>query len=222
MARSQDEQRREATMTWRDDPDFRVTKVAKVEPTNDGWQITDADGWSFWVPAEHGVEPQVGELARFYGKGIGFAVRGLVLGGREVFYRTAEEDEEQHREQMYPKKAEDALAKWDAGGSVFTIEMGGLGPGYEQCIQITLFEVIRAFKDKPEVIFSSDGKYVNEEMDKALFANPIIKKLGLSGAQAGAAKNLAWCALMNGWRVTIESVEQGRRIQVSKHFPSAE
>lgn len=206
-------------MSWQDDPDYREVPVTKVELAADGWAITDGEGWSFYVPAEHGVEPRVGQRARFYGKGIGFPVRGLVLDEQMVFYRTAEEEEERHQESFYPKDAADALAQWDAGKSVFTIEMGGLGPGYEQCIHIVVFELIRAFKDRPEVIYSSDNKFVNDEMDEHLFSNPIIKKLGLSGAQAGAGKSLAWAALKNGWRATIKSVENDRHIQVSKHFP---
>lgn len=37
-----------------------------------------------------------------------------------------------------PETCEEALARWDAGETVFTAEMGGLGPGYEQAIQETV------------------------------------------------------------------------------------
>ena len=35
------------------------------------------------------------------------------------------------------------LGAWDAGTPVFSVEMGGLVPGYEQAIQITMFEILR-------------------------------------------------------------------------------
>ena len=93
-------------MRWQDDSDFRVVRVAKVEPGERGWSITGSDGWSFWVGAAYGVQPRVGDLARFYGKGIGFEVRGLVLSGRVVFYRTAEEQEERHRQWVAEQRAQ--------------------------------------------------------------------------------------------------------------------
>src|SRR5687768_3007466 len=39
-----------------------------------------------------------------------------------------------------PETVEDALRQWDAGETVFTVEMGGLGPGYEMAIQGLAFE----------------------------------------------------------------------------------
>ncbi|KKK93920.1 hypothetical protein LCGC14_2688070 [marine sediment metagenome] len=38
--------------------------------------------------------------------------------------------------QLHPKTLDEAIERWDAGRSLFSVEMGGLGPGYEQAIQI--------------------------------------------------------------------------------------
>jgi hypothetical protein len=92
-------------MDWRDDPDVETVTIAKVEPGENGWAITRSDGWAFFVGAEHGVEPRVGQTARFYGKGIGFPVRGLALDDQCVFYRTPDEDEARHRQQMADDRA---------------------------------------------------------------------------------------------------------------------
>lgn len=80
-------------MTWETDTEFELVKITGVRAGSDGWEIIRHDGWIFYVEAKHGVEPKVGDLARFYGRGIGGSVRGLVLGGRVVYYRTAQEDE---------------------------------------------------------------------------------------------------------------------------------
>lgn len=75
------------------DTEFEAATITKVEPGKDGWTISHG-GMCFWVAREHGVEPHVGDAARFYGRGF---VRGLTLNGRVVFYRTAEQQEEKHR-----------------------------------------------------------------------------------------------------------------------------
>lgn len=75
----------------KDDPDFEAVTIAKVVKSTGGWEITRDDGWSFFVPDNPDVEPKVGMPVRFYGRGIGFTVRGLFVDHKKVFYRTAEE-----------------------------------------------------------------------------------------------------------------------------------
>lgn len=123
------------------------------------------------------------------------------------------------RPELYHETAREALAAWDRGDIVWTIEMGGLGPGYEQCIAITTMEAIRAFVHCPEQLINApDNGTLNRRLDEALWANARVKGLGLSGAQAGAAKNLAYHALKNGWRATLLTVEPERRIMISDQF----
>lgn len=76
------------------DNQFQESRIAGVSAESDGgWSIQREDGWSFWVPKDSPVTPAIGMIARFYGRGIGFNVRGLTLDGQVVFYRTpAEED----------------------------------------------------------------------------------------------------------------------------------
>ena len=63
----------------------------------DGQSITTDDGWSFLVPESSPITPRAGMMARLYGRGIGYPVRGLDLDGVEVFYRTPEQ-QQQHVE----------------------------------------------------------------------------------------------------------------------------
>ena len=70
---------------------------------------------------------------------------------------------------LVPKTASEALARWDAGGSVFTLEMGGLGPGYEQVIHIVVFELIRAFKDV-RIDWAADPAILNHLREAGLHA----------------------------------------------------
>ena len=93
--------------------------------------------------------------------------------------------------------------------------MGGLGPGYEQCIHIAVFELIRDHLGE-EMSGEPEEKWGDMTLDR------INDQLGMSGAQAGAAKSLAYACLRDGWKATIDQVDDDRRIQVSKEFPHLE
>jgi hypothetical protein len=79
------------------DLEFEDEEITAVHRGEEGWTITRASGWEFYVPRKYGVEPLPGMTARFYGKGIGYPVRGLDLDGQEVFYLSPEQQEEKHR-----------------------------------------------------------------------------------------------------------------------------
>lgn len=120
----------------------------------------------------------------------------------------------------------EALAEWDSGGSVWSCEMGGMGPGYEQCIQVMAFEMLRAIVANPP----ANWKDFQDEQDKwrayrdQIEALPsvkgVIEKLRPSGAQFGAAMSMACMFARNGYAEAMATVPDDRRIQVSKNFPT--
>lgn len=122
---------------------------------------------------------------------------------------------------FHPQTAADALKQWDDGRGVFTIEMGGIGPSYEQCIQILVFEIIR---DNLKTQFPDEkDKDASKEFWEKFGEESITRtdgKTGYSGAQVGVAKQVAYRALRDGWEGMLKSVPQDRLIQVSKHFPT--
>lgn len=117
---------------------------------------------------------------------------------------------------LYPKDIEDAVRRWDAGEMMWTVEMGGLGPGYEQCIQIGMIEVLRRLIDVE--LPGPDGNW-NDFLDPFLHEVNNDFDLGLSGAQADAIKQLACKFSGKGW-LSVEGAED-RMIMVSKHWPGA-
>lgn len=125
---------------------------------------------------------------------------------------------------MYGVDADDWLKKWDAGEIVWSIEMGGLGPGYEQCIHITAAEILRYLLNKKYDASKWDNietwEKDRDDIQQMSFNNSEIKKLGLSGAQWGAALSLATTLYRQGPRavMTDEKVKD-RHIQVQKTFP---
>ena len=129
--------------------------------------------------------------------------------------------------ELYGADATEWLRRWDEGRSVWSVEMGGLGPGYEQAIQITGVEVLRHMLqekydytkwDEQQDVWQRDLETVR----KFGYANETIKKLGLSGAQWGAAVSLACCIYRRGPvdALTDQAIED-RKTQVSKNFPKA-
>lgn len=207
------------------DNDFEEATIADVDGDREcGWQIEKSDGWSFFIQKDSPVEPVTGMTARFYGKGLGYTVRGVFLDGHKVYYRS-EAGETIYREiETYGADAKDWLERWDAGKTVWSIEMGGLGPGYEQAIQMAAAELLRFVIEKNyDRDALADGETwaeIRDEIQNASFANPVIDSLGLSGAQFGAALNVAMNLYRHGPRFVMNDERvKDRHIQVSKNFP---
>jgi hypothetical protein len=96
------------------DTEYRDVTIKEVDPqgVGEGWGITCSDGWSFFV-LDKGVEPHVGDTARFYGRGLGSVVRGLDIEGREVFYRTPEQQQE-HDARENERRAQERRDQYEA------------------------------------------------------------------------------------------------------------
>lgn len=211
----------------KDDNQFEEVAVVEVRQEGHGWAMTREDGFSFFVKEDSPVEPKPGMSARFYGPGIGSRVRGLFLDGTQVFYRTEDEDKDLFEIQTYGADCSELLARWDRGDLVHTIEMGGMGPGYEQCIHITMFEALRYMIANPLDMdrATTDEAYWREYLDaldkEACFSDSSpVAKLGLSGAQHGAAISLAAQFYRKGPRGVMTDPEvKDRHIMVAKKFP---
>jgi len=208
------------------DDNVEETKIKSVNVSGDGWIILCDTGYSFCVPGDSQIVPEPGMTARFHGKGKGYAVRGLFLDDVEVFYSTEMEAKEKNEIDMYGADTSEWLSRWDEGKSVWSIEMGGLGPGYEQAIQITCAETIRHLlkKQYDESLWDEENdvvwKHDRDETESMSFENPIIKNLGLLGAQWGAAFNLALKFYRNGpIKIMNDVAVKDRHIQVSRVFP---
>jgi hypothetical protein len=122
---------------------------------------------------------------------------------------------------LHPETIDEALFRWDAGESLFSIELGGLGPGYEQAIQVTGMELIREFKDKCDIKWDDDDEAAKicDAVFNFSLKNEIIKNMCLSGAQFGAARNMAFVFIRHGWEKGLDMAHKDRHIQISKNFP---
>ena len=126
--------------------------------------------------------------------------------------------------ELYAKDAAEQLRRWDAGETIWTLEMGGLGPGYEQAIQILAIEILRDNVGKPLPVTKEEqrtwGDATISRIDYQL-PDGSYSCGGYSGAQVGAAKNLAYHWISEGPAAVLEKAGDDRRIQCSKFFPKA-
>lgn len=208
------------------DLQFRNVGVRAVQDETNGWSITGVDGWSFYFAKPWPINPRAGMVARFYGKGIGYPVRGLFVGGVKVFYRTAAEDEQFQLEETYGRDVKAWLARWDAGSTVWSVEMGGLGPSYEQCLQLAIVEVVRyCVLEKPDASrwsYPLEWQRFGALLERNVLSSPAVQKLGLSGAQWGAAVSLASQLYRFGpIEVFTQPALKDRLIQIKSWFPVA-
>ena len=201
-----------------DDFEYQDHTIDAVEVHNGTYTIK-CDGWCM-CGDDSPVQPKVGDTARFYGRGIGFRIRGLFINGARVWYRTPAEDDRKADEDAYGKDSQEWLDRWDADKGVWSIELGGLGPGYEQCIQITAAEALRwLLQNKPKPV-GATWKAVGEELQTAMFANEKVTRLGLSGAQYGAAVSFAARLYELGpIAVLTDERVKDRKVQVCRTFP---
>lgn len=133
---------------------------------------------------------------------------------------------------IIPNTIDEALTAWDAGHFVQTVEMGGMGLGYEMAIQCVAFELMRALRDDPILSGMNDATPDDGEFSQAFKdgLDSIITKLdekqpdgsrklgGLSGAQAGAAMHIALNLTRHGYANAREKVPD-RLIFVRKQDP---
>lgn len=211
------------SLRWMADTERQETTVAKVEEYENSYGITRADGWHIGLDKEYGVVPKEGDPIIFFGRGIGSPVRGIVIAGKLAFYRTEEEQREYAVEQQWGKDAAEWLERWDTGKGVWTIRMGGMSPGYDQCINIMVAENVReliglageGFEVEPGAT-EIDPEAV-KELDKRTDA--AASKLGLTGAQYGVSRSLGVQLWLYGPVAVSRMYDTDRHTQASKNWP---
>jgi hypothetical protein len=118
------------------------------------------------------------------------------------------------------------LAAWDDGKMIWSLAMGGLGPGYEQAIQTMAVEFTRAALAEQFKLLG-DGSEEQQEADYERLRELCSKTLGkfdaaiggATGAMFSAAVWLTWRWIAAGPRALVDTAyERGdpdRVIQVN-------
>ena len=122
--------------------EYTLTSVTRVE-SDGGYTLGLGNSSCFYMPPSEEVVPAVGMKAKLYGKGFGYTVRGLVVDGKTVFYRTEAEEKIYRANELYGADAVEWLRRWDAGSGVWTIEMSKTSPAMENAMQYLMAEMLR-------------------------------------------------------------------------------
>ena len=80
--------------------EYTLTSVTRVE-SDGGYTLGLGNSSCFYMPPSEEVVPAVGMKAKLYGKGFGYTVRGLVVDGKTVFYRTEAEEKIYRANELY-------------------------------------------------------------------------------------------------------------------------
>ena len=84
------------------DMQYEENVITDVKKYENGYDIElDDSAWHFLVD-DVGIEPHIGDVARFYGEGFGRSVRGLLINNQTIFYRSVKE-EKKHQENILKK-----------------------------------------------------------------------------------------------------------------------
>jgi hypothetical protein len=206
-----------------DDRNFQdlIIKSVVSYGSGDGWSI-DMGKFSFYVPQDSIVIPKEGMIARFYSEGHG-SVRGLFLDGKQIYYYTKEQFKEKQAIDLYGLDASDWLNRWDRGDVVWSIELGGLGPSYEQVIQIMSAEFVRhmlSMKYNSENWKDCEKWAVDfNKIESDCVLKDYAAYFGISGAQWYSALSFATSLYSDGPRKVMAEVEKERHIQINRNFP---
>lgn len=113
------------------DTQFEDSKVKSVrEEVGQGWSVGSSDGWHLFVSnKEMATPPAVGETMRTYGKGFGYPVRGIVIGGRVYRYQS-EADAETARVASIEESKRQKRAEFESKRESFMARVEALPEGF--------------------------------------------------------------------------------------------
>ena len=200
----------------------------------DGFEIKHGM-WSFYLTNDKNkkkIVPKIGDTAFFYGDGIGFEVLGIQINNELIFFESREERKIQKENwinqtrKKYLDEYKQLMEKIKDEESFLTINISGMGSGYERACQLMLRAGIK-FLDENEFHFDYYG-FENiygvcitdtpwgKQLDKILMD-------AVGGDCTGAMHQVVIEHLMyihkNGYEKWLSTVPKNRRYIYPKELP---
>jgi len=88
---------KETTEYKKTDNEYKEYALINAKDSKDGWDLETDSGWHLFVNKIDNHVPKPGHVVRFYGKGIGFAVRGIDIDNVNYYYLTPDQSEAGHK-----------------------------------------------------------------------------------------------------------------------------
>lgn len=115
---------------------------------------------------------------------------------------------------------EELLNAWNAGNEVTAVEMGGLGPDYEQAIYVLAFLFLtELLKEAPDFDNVLKVKARVNQIGSLSHIAHALDKIGPTGAMVYVAWNVAMIFARLGYESAMAKAPADRVIKVSKISP---
>jgi len=86
--------------------EYTLEHVTECGENGDSWDIEVDTGWHLQIEKAEGHTPEAGQVVRFYGKGIGYSVRGVDIEDFNYYYKTIKQHDEEHKKYSEDLKVE--------------------------------------------------------------------------------------------------------------------
>lgn len=116
------------------DHHFEEHPITEVRDAKTHWAIESDGAWLHVEKAKLTGKPQVGQIARYYGKGFGYGVRGVAIDGRVAYYETEQEYAARVRREQQERDAGQKAAA-DARRPEADAEVAKLPPCFRKRIE---------------------------------------------------------------------------------------
>jgi hypothetical protein len=207
------------------------------------YEITKADGWSMWITKKRNPDniiPKVGDTVFTYGSR-GSMVRGVQINNNILWYQTPEEEEAERQKWIietregYVKEHKILMEKIKNEEPFDTINMSGMGSGYERCCQLMLKAGQKWLQKHPTYKFNINqhpniigvatlesghidllSKSLDKELDEVL---DIASDKQCSGAQHQSVINHLKFIHENGVDAWLNEFPADRRFRYPKELP---
>jgi len=173
-----------ATVTATSCISHSTQKIEEVREVNGGYEVKRESGWLHFIDKKYKLEPKVGDTMEVYGD-IGRPIQGICINGKTLFFKGELQLEDEHNkwkektQKEYDQRYKELMREIKDEESFITVDISGMGGGYERSCQLMLRAGIEYLKDKPDFVWDykkyeniygicwSDSEQANE-LDKVL------------------------------------------------------
>ena len=139
-----------------------VSRIDKVEEERNSWSITKDDGWSFWLEKKYGIIPKVGDEVKILSYW-GSQIHGIQVNGRNAFWLSKKQADAKHQkwaekiQWQHKRDYKKLMTKIIDEESFTTVDISGMGGGYERTCQLMLRAGLKYLENKPNFVWDYKG-----------------------------------------------------------------
>ena len=140
-----------------------IDMIAKVRRLESGdWEITKEDGWCVFLDNKYDIVPEVGQEIKILHHW-GNQIHGIQINGHNAFWKSKEQADVEHEQwenkirENHKKEYKKLMAEIKEEKEYCTIDISGMGGGYERACQLMLKAGIKYLANKPNFVWDYKG-----------------------------------------------------------------